>query len=166
MASEIERKFLLADDSWRQQVERSIPQVQGYLSSIESCSIRIRISGDKGSLNIKSATLGVSRHEYDYPIPLDEACEILDRLCIKPLIEKTRHIVRVAGHAWEIDEFKGANYGLIVAEIELTNAEENFVRPSWLGAEVSDAPRYYNVCLVEHPYKDWPENTEARIRRD
>jgi len=155
MAREIERKFLVIDDSWRDRVERSTPQVQGYLASARSCSIRVRIAGEQASLNIKSATLGISRHEYDYGIPMDEAREILDTLCIRPLIEKTRHIVRVGRHAWEIDEFDGENKGLIVAEIELDSAEEEFEKPAWAGEDVSDDPRYYNVCLVEHPYKEW-----------
>ncbi|MDZ7736971.1 MAG: CYTH domain-containing protein [Gammaproteobacteria bacterium] len=157
MAEEIERKFLVIDDRWRDHVEQSIHQIQGYLGSTESCSIRVRIAGDKASLNIKSATLGITRREYDYPILLDEAREILDELCVKPLIEKTRHIVRVGRHKWEIDEFAGDNSGLIVAEIELASADEAFRKPTWAGDEVSDDPRYYNVCLVEHPYKDWED---------
>lgn len=155
MAEEIEHKFLVRDDSWRDQVERSMHQLQGYLGSAESCSIRIRISDEQASLNIKSATLGITRREYDYPIPVNEAREILDQLCIKPIIEKTRHIVRVGSHVWEIDEFAGDNSGLIVAEVELSSADETFEKPAWAGKEVSDDPRYYNVCLVEHPYKDW-----------
>ena len=155
MAKEIERKFRVRDDTWRDQIEKSIHQVQGYLGSAESCSIRIRISDDKASLNIKSATLGITRSEYDYAIPVDEAREILDQLCVKPIIEKTRHIVRVGRHVWEIDEFAGDNSGLIVAEVELSSTDEAFEKPAWAGEEVSDDPRYYNVCLVEHPYKDW-----------
>lgn len=157
MAEEIERKFLVRDDSWRDQVERSMHQLQGYLGSAESCSIRIRISDEQASLNIKSATLGITRREYDYPIPVNEAREILDQLCIKPIIEKTRHIVRVGGHVWEIDEFAGDNNGLIVAEVELSSADETFEKPAWAGKEVSDDPRYYNVCLVSNPYKDWED---------
>lgn len=155
MAEEIERKFLLNDNSWRDRVEQSVRQIQGYLGSAESCSIRIRIAGDQASLNIKSATLGISRREYDYAIPIEEAHEILEHLCIRPLIEKTRHFVRYGDHIWEIDEFAGENAGLIVAEIELNSADEVFERPPWVGEDVSDDPRYYNVCLVTHPYKDW-----------
>lgn len=155
MPDEIERKFLLRNDSWRSQVERSVRQVQGYLGSVETCSIRIRIEGNQASLNIKSATLGVSRSEYDYPVPLDEAEEILEGLCRKPLIEKTRHFIQADGHLWEIDEFHGDNDGLIVAEIELDHPDELFERPGWIGEEVSHDTRYYNVCLVDHPYKDW-----------
>lgn len=157
MASEIERKFLLKDDSWRQQIHYSIQQIQGYLGSSQSCSIRIRISGDSANLNIKSATLGISRQEYDYAIPMEEAREILAHLCVKPLIEKTRHIVRVGSHIWEIDEFAGDNVGLIVAEVELDSTDESFEKPAWAGEDVSDDPRYYNVCLVKNPYRNWPD---------
>ncbi len=155
MADEIERKFLVNNDAWREQVNRSIHQVQGYLGSAETCSIRIRIAGDQANLYIKSATLGITRQEYDYPIPVDEAREMLDNLCIKPVIEKTRHFIHDGDHTWEVDEFAGDNDGLIVAEIELGSPDEAFHKPSWVGDDVSDDPRYYNVCLVEHPYKNW-----------
>ncbi len=158
MPEEIERKFLLKDDSWRSQVERSFDMAQGYLGNSQQCSIRVRVSDETANLNIKSATLGVYRQEYDYVIPVDEAREILDTLADKPLIEKTRHIVRYGEHTWEIDEFFGDNAGLIVAEIELGSADEAFEKPAWLGADVSDDPRYYNVCLVSEPYACWPEN--------
>ncbi len=157
MAHEIERKFLLKNDDWRQQIQQSIPQIQGYLGTSESCSIRVRVSAEQANLNIKSATLGISRQEYDYSIPLEEAREILAHLCIKPLIEKTRHIVRVGSHIWEIDEFAGENVGLIVAEVELDSTDESFEKPAWAGEDVSDDPRYYNVCLVKNPYRNWPD---------
>lgn len=159
MAQEVERKFLVRDDRWRSDVEQSIHQIQGYLGNTDNCSIRIRIAGDQANLNIKSATLGITRQEYDYPIPLAEAREILDQLCIKPVIEKTRHLVRLGHHTWEIDEFAGENAGLIVAEVELGSADETFDKPPWAGDDVSDDPRYYNVCLVDNPYKNWPENS-------
>lgn len=155
MAIEIERKFLLANDDWHQQVIKSVDYRQGYLSSNTESSIRVRIEGEQAKLNIKSATLGVYRHEYEYPIPLDEAQEILETLCRKPLVEKTRHFVLAGDHEWEIDEFEGENSGLVVAEIELSSENDTFEKPAWLGAEVSDDPRYYNVSLVSHPYKDW-----------
>ena len=155
MGVEIERKFLIKDDSWRAEVVKSTRYRQGYLTSVETCSIRVRIAGDKATINIKSATLGVTRTEYEYPIPIEEAEEILDHLCTKPLIEKTRHIVEHDGHTWEIDVFEDDNDGLVVAEIELDQADQDFTLPGWTGKEVSDDPRYYNVCLVKHPYKDW-----------
>ena len=156
MAKEIERKFLLTDDSWRSEVIKSTLFRQGYLVGGVESSVRIRVEGDSANINIKSATLDISRLEYEYEISLDDAGELLDNLCQKPIIEKTRHIVPAdRGHKWEIDEFCGDNAGLIVAEIELGSEDELFAKPAWLGKEVSDDPRYYNVCLVKHPYKDW-----------
>jgi len=155
MATEIERKFLLRDDSWRAQADAGHVMRQGYLIGAERASVRVRISGGRASLNIKSATLGVERREYEYPIPLRDAEEMLDTLCQRPLIEKTRYHVRHGEHTWEIDVFSGDNAGLVVAEIELDSVDEDFERPPWLGEEVSHDPRYYNVCLVKHPYKDW-----------
>lgn len=155
MATEIERKFLVTNDSWKEESTSSEEYIQGYLATERSCSIRIRIKKDRASLNIKSATLGISRNEYDYPIPLSEAREILQDLCIRPLLKKTRFLVPHGDHVWEIDVFEGDNEGLVVAEIELATPDEPFSRPGWLGEEVSDDPRYYNVCLVDHPYSKW-----------
>jgi adenylate cyclase len=155
MAIEIEHKFLLANDDWRDCVSHSIKYRQGYLSSQPTSSIRVRISDDHAWLNIKSATIGTHRHEYEYEIPLVDANEILNNLCRKPLIEKTRHFVQDNGHTWEIDEFYGDNQGLIVAEIELSEIGKAFVKPVWLGAEVTDDLRYYNNNLSLHPYSEW-----------
>jgi len=155
MAQEIERKFLIANDDWKQQVSRSDYYRQGYLSGTEKSSIRVRIANDKAYLNIKSATLGIQRTEYDYEIPLVDANEMVENLCPGYIIEKTRYFVPHQGHLWEIDVFDGPNNGLIVAEIELDHEDETFERPDWLGKEVSDDPRYYNSCLVDHPYCDW-----------
>lgn len=155
MATEIEHKFLLRDDRWRQQVERSVRMRQGYLTSDARCSVRVRVAGGQGFLNLKSGTLGIQRSEYEYSIPLAEAEEILDTLCEKPLLEKTRHFVRFGDHLWEIDEFAGANAGLIVAEVELSCPDEPFVRPDWAGEDVSHDIRYYNSQLVRHPYATW-----------
>ena len=155
MGTEIERKFLVKNDAWRASAVRSSRIVQGYLANTERSSIRVRISGDKASLNIKSMTLGVTRSEFDYPLPCGDARLLLDKLCLRPLIEKTRHYVEHGGLTWEIDEFEGGNLGLIVAEVELRDAAQDVTRPSWLGREVSDDPRYYNVCLMENPYRTW-----------
>jgi adenylate cyclase len=155
MATEIERKFLVKDDSWREDAEPGVRYRQGYLSSAKSCSIRVRVAGERGYLNIKSATLGVTRTEHEYPIPLSDAEEMLVDLCEGPLIEKTRYRVPHKGHIWEVDVFGGDNEGLVVAEIELDHPDESFELPAWAGEEVSHDPRYYNVCLVEHPYKHW-----------
>ncbi len=155
MATEIEHKFLLRDERWRPAIERSTPMRQGYLTSDARCSVRVRVADDQGFLNIKSGTLGIQRSEYEYPIPLAEAEEILDTLCEKPLLEKTRHYLRFDGRLWEIDEFAGANAGLIVAEVELDDPDQPFARPDWVGEEVSHDLRYYNSQLARHPYTTW-----------
>ncbi|VAX14425.1 hypothetical protein MNBD_GAMMA24-2264 [hydrothermal vent metagenome] len=155
MGIEIEKKFLLANDDWRQHADAGTSFRQGYLIGSEKSSVRVRIEGDKANLNIKSATLGVSRQEFEYPIPVEDAQILLATLCQKPLIEKTRYHVTYADHVWEIDVFEGDNAGLVVAEIELAHEDEAFARPDWLGEEVSDDPRYYNVSLVKHPFRDW-----------
>jgi len=155
MAIEIERKFLLRDDRWRQLADTGTTFRQGYLIGAKQASVRVRIEGDKAYLNIKSMTIGVKRHEYQYPLPLEEASELLDTLCEKPLVEKTRYLLHYANHEWEIDEFEGDNVGLIVAEVELKSEDEEITLPPWIGVEVSDDPRYYNVNLVKHPYTTW-----------
>lgn len=155
MARETERKFLLADESWRAAVNHSVPMCQGYLATTETVSIRIRQEGDEAFLNLKSATLGISRDEFEFPLPVTGALEVLARFCAGHCIQKTRHYVSLGQHVWEIDEFSGANAGLVVAEIELGAEDETFERPVWLGREVSLEKRYYNVCLVDHPYADW-----------
>ena len=157
MATEIEHKFLLRDDRWRSQVERSARMRQGYLTSDARCSVRVRIADGQGFLNLKSGALGIQRSEYEYPIPLVEAEEILDMLCEKPLLEKIRHFLWFGEHLWEIDEFEGDNAGLIVAEVELSQSGEPFARPDWLGEEVSHDIRYYNSQLARHPYQTWPD---------
>ncbi len=155
MATEIERKFLVLNDDWRGIVESDMQIIQAYLASNEFSSTRIRIQGDKANINIKSATLGITRTEFEYAIPVDDAQLMIDNLCIKPVIEKTRYIVKHMQHRWEIDVFSGDNKGLIVAEIELSSPDETFEKPSWIGEEVSNDARYYNVCLVKNTYKTW-----------
>ncbi len=155
MGKEIEHKFLLANDDWRQHIERSEEYSQGYLATNERCSIRVRVAADRAWLNMKSATLGISRTEFEFHIPVEEARQILESLCIKPYISKTRHFVKYGLHTWEIDEFHADNDGLIVAEIELQSEDEDFLRPDWIGEDVSADTRYYNACLVQNPYKNW-----------
>ena len=155
VAIEIERKFLTCNDRWRREVARSIVMQQGYLAGSSDCSIRVRLSDGQAHLNIKSATLGIRRTEFEYVVPRADAELMLATLCGTRTLEKTRHFVKHNGHIWEIDEFHGANAGLTVAELELDAEDEVFERPSWLGVEVSDDPRYYNSRLVEHPYKNW-----------
>ena len=156
MATEIERKFLILNQDWQEYTKSELHIVQGYLATNEFSSTRIRIQNDEANINIKSATLGVTRTEFEYSIPVDDARLMLDNLCIKPVIEKTRFTVKHMDHTWEIDVFSGDNEGLIVAEIELSSADEDFEKPSWIGEEVSNDTRYYNSCLINHPYKDWP----------
>ena len=155
MSLEIEKKFLVLDDSWQAEAGPGVRYRQGYLSESGPGSVRVRIGGQRAFLNIKSATLAQQRLEYEYEIPLDDAEEMLDRVCTKPLVEKTRYEVKHQGHLWEVDVFEADNAGLVVAEIELDRVDETFARPVWVGEEVSDDPRYYNVCLVKHPYKSW-----------
>jgi adenylate cyclase len=157
MGIEIEHKFLLANDEWRQQVHKSVRFRQGYLSSLPTCSMRVRIAGEQAWLNIKSATVGTQRMEFEYEIPVADADEIIDKLCGKPIIEKTRHFVTINQHIWEIDEFEGVNQGLIVAEIELSRTGEYFDKPAWLGQEVTHDLRYYNNNLAINPFSNWPK---------
>jgi adenylate cyclase len=161
MGLEIERKFLLANECWRDAVERSEPMVQGYLldaqalhDSAARASVRVRIGGNRAWLNIKAATPGIARAEYEYPIPPDDARELLATLC-DGVVEKTRHHVHVDGVLFEIDEFAGANAGLVVAEVELPAPDAPFPRPPWLGREVSTLVRYYNINLLAHPWRAW-----------
>jgi len=158
MAIEVEHKFLLANNDWREQVIRSVQFKQGYLSAKPTSSIRIRTSDEQAWLNIKSASIGTHRHEYEYEIPIADAKEILANLCTKPLIEKTRHYIVVNGNTWEIDEFCGANQGLIVAEIELSAIGQPFTKPPWIGSEVTHDLRYYNNNLAIHPYSEWRQS--------
>ena len=155
MAIEIERKFLVRDDSWRAVAEAGIHYRQGYLGSDPQCSVRVRIAAERAWLSVKSATSAIRRLEYEYPIPLADAQEMLDTLCSGPQVEKTRFLVRHQRHVWEVDVFAGANAGLVVAEIELDDEHETFASPDWLGEEVSHDTRYYNMNLAQHPFSQW-----------
>lgn len=154
MATEIERKFLVIGDAWRVGAP-SAPSRQGYLSFGPKASIRVRVMGGQASLTIKEAVQGSSRAEFEYPIPVDDANDILDTLCQGAVVEKTRHWIQHDGKAWEVDEFKGANAPLVIAELELDDVGEEFARPPWLGEEVTDDARYYNASLSRRPYSTW-----------
>ena len=161
MGIEIERKFLVCDDSWREAVEHSEQIAQGYLIGAQAlrdgsarASVRARLAGEQAWLNIKAAQLGIERAEFEYAIPVSDARALLDTLC-DGVLEKVRHHVRVDGVLFEVDEFLGDNSGLIVAEVELPAVDAAFPRPSWLGHEVSALLRYYNVNLIDHPYRQW-----------
>ena len=154
MGIEIERKFLLAGDAWRG-LGQAVLLRQGYLSSTRERVVRVRIEGEQAMLTIKGANVGATRSEWEYPIPLADAAELLDGLCEQPLIEKYRHRIEHAGMVWEVDEFLGANAGLVVAEIELASEDQPFEKPEWIGAEVSGDARYYNANLIRHPFSQW-----------
>ena len=161
MGIEIERKFLVVGQAWRAQAERRQRMAQGYLndaaavdSGAQQVSVRVRIAGEQAALNLKSRELGASRQEFEYAIPLADA-EALLALCVGGVIDKTRHYVSVGAHLWEVDEFHGENVGLVVAEIELSAVDEAFERPSWLGVEVTEQVRYYNLALASRPYSRW-----------
>lgn len=158
MAREIERKFLVVNDEWRAGVTSTACYRQGYLSDGGKCSVRVRVDGRRGFLNLKSATLDIERTEYEYEIPLADAEEMLDQLCEGLLVEKRRHFVPHEGHTWEIDVFDGDNQGLVIAEIELDEVGSAFSLPPWAGREVSDDPRYYNVYLARTPYLRWQDH--------
>jgi CYTH domain-containing protein len=153
MGTEIERKFLIKDDSWREGA-RGTRYQQGYLSAVKERTVRVRVAGEQAFLTIKGKSQGIARSEYEYEIPLADARELLT-LCEPSIIEKTRYKVDVAGFIWEIDVFEGENKGLIVAEIELDREDEAFTLPPWAGAEVSSDPRYYNASLSKHPFTRW-----------
>lgn len=157
MGQEIERKFLVDGEGWRDGVRRTIRMRQGYLSEGTDSSVRVRMENDDAFINIKSSRDGIQRLEFQYRIPVEDAATLLDKVALEPLIEKTRHEVPVADHIWEIDIFEGDNDGLIVAEVELSALDEEFERPDWAGKEVSQDRRYYNVTLRENPYKNWKE---------
>ena len=154
MAQEIERKFRVANDDWRAMAGSSSSLKQGYLSSSAEATVRVRLEDNLGTVTIKSKTNGITRNEFEYAIPAQEAKELL-MLCSGPLIEKIRYRIPQENHTWEIDVFEGDNDGLIIAEIELTSDEDYFAKPQWLGEEVSGDSRYYNSNLATHPYVNW-----------
>jgi len=159
MPKEIERKFLLANDGWRGLVHDMAGGVylcQGYLSTDTHCAVRVRIAGNKAWVGIKGKNHGATRLEFEYPIPLEDARLVLERLAKQPLIEKTRYATPFAGLIWEVDEFHGDNQGLIIAEVELEDEAQTFAKPDWAGKEVTGDPRYYNANLVANPFKSWP----------
>ena len=154
MALEIERKFLITDSSWKSTSDQGIFIKQGYLVSEVDKVVRIRVHGEKGILTIKGSTVGMTRTEYEYEIPLADAFELL-ALCGDNVIEKTRYGIDFAGNTWEIDVFQGRNKGLEVAEVELVSEDQKVDLPTWVGKEVTHDPRYYNACLIDAPFDTW-----------
>jgi adenylate cyclase len=154
MGQEIERKFLVKGTAWKAQAAGTLYR-QGYLSSVKERTVRVRIAGEKAFLTIKGLNKGVTRTEFEYPVPVDDAAAMLDGLCERPLIEKTRYVLPSGGYTWEIDEFHGDNDGLVVAEVELRRADDKPPLPEWVGEEVSSDARYFNSNLVKKPFKTW-----------
>ena len=155
MATEIERKYLVLNDSWRARVRREVRYLQGYLANTRDCSVRVRVGGDSAFLNVKGATVGASRLEFEYPVPVADAEVMLRELCAGGVVEKTRYYVPHGGREWEVDVFAGDNAGLIVAEIELDDEADVVALPDWAGEEVTGDVRYYNSNLAVTPFNRW-----------
>jgi len=155
MAKEIERKFLVKGD-FKSAAKKETRIIQGYLSSVPERTVRVRIKGDKGFITIKGIgnESGASRFEWEKEIPVEEVKELL-KICEPGIIDKTRYLVDVGNHTFEVDEFYGDNEGLVVAEVELKDENEVFEKPDWLGEEVTGDKKYYNSMLMKNPYKNW-----------
>lgn len=156
MGKETERKFLVTGTGYRKPAEATHYH-QGFLSTRKERVVRVRIAGDDAYLTIKGITRGATRKEFEYPIPKDDALEMLEELCEKPAIEKLRYRIPDGEFIWEVDEFLGVNKGLVIAEIELDHEDQDFPRPPWIGREVTGDPKYYNSNLVSNPYTKWDE---------
>jgi len=154
MGIEIERKFLVLNDEWKKK-SRPFRVMQGYLQTNKECTLRVRVIDDKGIITIKGETKGATRLEYEYVIPVIDALELLENLCLKPLIDKTRYLFEYKGLIWEIDEFHRENDGLIIAEVELKSENQKIELPAWVGKEVTGDERFYNSYLSRHPYMKW-----------
>ena len=153
MGKEIERKFLVKGNDWRK-LAHGTHYRQGYLSTVKERTVRVRIIDDKGFLTVKGITMGASRLEFEYDIPVKDACEMLE-ICEQPIIEKSRYKIKYGGFTWEVDEFYGVNKGLIVAEIELQSEDQKFDKPDWIGEEVTGDPKYFNSNLIKNPFTKW-----------
>ena len=152
MGIEIERKFLVVGDGWRQGA--GVSYAQGYLNRDPQRTVRVRIAGERAFLTVKGVSRGATRAEFEYEVPLADAAQMLE-LSDGPVVRKVRRLVEHAGSTWEVDEFEGENAGLVVAELELASEDQHFEKPDWLGREVTDDPRYYNSSLAAHPYSRW-----------
>ena len=154
MAQEIERKFLVKNESFKL-LSTGVVYRQGYLNRDKARTVRVRVAGEQAFITIKGLTNGMERLEFEYPISLSDANEMLETLCLKPLIEKVRHKIMSDDHLWEVDEFIGDNEGLTVAEVELKSSDEHVIIPDWVGQEVTGDMMYYNSNLVINPFKNW-----------
>ncbi len=154
MGIEIERKFLI-DTNKLTPLQNGYTIKQGYIQTADHTTVRIRIRDKEAFLTIKGKSIGASRLEFEYPIPLQDANDILDKLCQISVIDKTRYLVEYEEHVWEVDIFEGVNKGLVVAEVELSSEEEALTLPSWITKEVTDDIRYFNSNLIKNPYSKW-----------
>ena len=157
MPIEIEKKFLVKDKTYKR-LATGVHYRQGYLNRDKKRTVRVRIAGNDAFLTIKGITCGIERLEFEYPISLVEANEMIDLICEKPVIEKYRYSFYINGHEWEVDEFLGDNEGLVIAEVELDTTDELVDLPDWIGEEVTGDTRYYNSMLSVEPFKLWTEN--------
>lgn len=155
MPREIERKFLVRSDAWKQAAGKPARITQGYLSRVNERVVRVRLAAGKGWVTVKGKPQGPRRKEFEYEIPPAHAAEMLDQLCERPLLDKLRYRIPIGDVVWEIDEFLGENGGLVIAEVELARDGHPIALPDWIGVEVTDDPRYYNNHLVSHPYSTW-----------
>ena len=163
MATEIEHKYIVINDSYLQGYSKKNYFKQGYLTTQPSCVVRVRIADTQAYLTIKGENKGASRPEYEFEIPSEQAQAMLDNLCSTPVIEKTRYIYEYQGHIWEIDHFAGDNEGLVMAEIELKDENEAYELPPFVGKNVTGIARYYNSCLSQHPYSQWSEEEKQNL---
>jgi adenylate cyclase len=154
MGIEIERKFLVKSDSWKTQKHKSLNILQGYFP-VNGFSLRVRVQDSTAFLTLKKKSSGISRFEFEYEIPVEDATQMIDLFCADSRVEKIRHLVKFKGFTWEVDEFLGDNAGLVVAEIELENENEQFEKPDWAGVEVTDDPKYLNASLARYPFSKW-----------
>lgn len=155
MATEIERKYLVKNSEWRKNVMESRSLEQGYFDTAPSHTLRVRVDSNQAFLTIKGRASGISRSEFEYPIPKDDALAMLAEFCKNRILKKTRHMVRWLNHTWEVDEFEGDNAGLITAEIELHSETEKFEIPPWIGQDISHEKKYTNAALAQKPFRTW-----------
>ena len=166
MVTEIERKYLVKKEEWRshlQQLQQDFPDIgskycQGYIPTSNGTTVRLRTIGTQAYITIKSKVIGYTRSEFEYPIPIEDAEQMLETLCLKPLIEKIRYKINHDNLVWEVDDFLGENKGLIIAEVELTDENQNINLPHWVGREVRDK-KYFNSSLITYPYSKWKKIT-------
>ncbi len=159
MGLEIERKFLIKNETWKSLAHKITEIKQGYLSTVPERTVRIRIKDEQGVLTIKGKNKGMTRLEFEYSIPYAEAIDLL-ALCEQPIIAKKRYLIQVEELLWEVDIFEGANQGLEVAEVELTSEDQKITWPAWIGKEVTEDPKYYNSSLIKFPFSAWEKEED------